>query len=450
MKDSLPSQTHSYPRELVSFIFDLWRDPQFLERLHAIGIGASFQLPERTLLEHVVSVCYQASLMREETRPVIFRLIICPAELIPNDVGPPTGLHQLKFTRPRLFNEREIYKLAPAADFYRTLIGIHIDREANPKIWGLIHSGTRWMQTVFGGRKMFPSLPFQIVIYVTGPGQISICLGTEIIAALNDGHINHPSPDIFTASWLTESYVKVRHKMLALHEAARSQSKKPWAILDQEFGKHLAQQTVRRIIGTIRNSHHGGMLIYLPMDMRHDFSAENSFISIRYPFHDDESRQRFATLMLRIMNAFAEFCGDPNNPEKVIGWNEYVTCQSEEIALLDEAIFNVADLIATLTATDGAVVMTKQQELLGFGGFVLGDTDRVEMVHRAFDPEGKHTKPELIEMVGTRHRAAYRLCQHLHDAFAVVISQDGDVEFVKWLNGVVTYWKHAPSGVPGF
>jgi len=53
-------------------------------------------------------------------------------------------------------------------------------------------------------------------------------------------------------------------------------------------------------------------------------------------------------------------------------------------------------------------------------------------------------------MVGTRHQAAYRLCQHLHDTFAIVISQDGDVEFVKWLNGAVTYWKHAPSGVPGF
>jgi hypothetical protein len=96
------------------------------------------------------------------------------------------------------------------------------------------------------------------------------------------------------------------------------------------------------------------------------------------------------------------------------------------------------------------VVMTKQQELIGFGGFVLGDTDRVEMVYRAFDPEGKHTKPEPIEMVGTRHRAAYRLCQQSHDAFAVVISQDGGAQFVKWLNGAVTYWEQAPSGVPGF
>jgi len=387
--------------------------------------------------------------MREETRPVIFRLIICSPELIPVDAGPPTGLHQIKFTKPRSFNERELYKLAPAADFYRTLIGIFINQEGMPQIWGLIHSGTRWMQTISGGRKMFPSLPLSLVIYVTGPGHISICLGPEIIASLNDGQIDCPSPDIFTATWLTESYTKVRHGMRALHEVARAQSKKPWAILDQEFGKSLAQQTVRRIISVIRNSHHGGMLIYLPPEMSQDFSVKNSFINIKYQFHDDESRQRFSTLMLRIMNILAELYGDPNNPEKIIGWHEYVTCQSEEIALLDEAIFNVADFIATLAATDGAVVMTKQQELLGFGGFVLGDPDRIEMVHRAFDPEGKRAQPELIEMVGTRHRAAYRLCQHLHDAFAVVISQDGDVEFVKWLNGAVTYWKHAPSGVPG-
>lgn len=441
---------HSYPRELVSFIFDLWHDPQFSERLREIGIDPSFQLPERSLFNYIISVCYQASLMREETRPVIFRLIICPPELIPADAGPPTGLHQLKFTEPRSFNERELYKLAPAADFYRTLIGMFIDQDGRPQIWGLIHSGTRWMQTVFGGRKIFPALPLGLAIYVTGPGQISICLGPEIIASLNDGQIDRPSPDIFTATWLTEGYTEVRHKMRALHEAARARSKKPWAILDQAFGKDLAQQTVRRIISVIRNSHHGGMLIYLSKDTGNDFSAENSFINIKYQFRDDESRQRFATLMLRIMNILAELYGDPNNPEKVVGWHEYVTCQSEEIALLDEAIFNVADFIATLAATDGAVVMTKQQELLGFGGFVLGDTDRIDTVHRAFDPEGESTQMERIEMVGTRHRAAYRLCQHLHDALAVVISQDGDVEFVKWLNGAVTYWKHAPSGVPGF
>ena len=156
------SQAHSYPRDLVSFIFDLWQDPQFLERLHSIGMNSSFQLPDRSLFEYIVSACYQASLMREETRPVMFRLIIRPPELFPVDMGPPTGFHVLQFTEPKTFNEQELYKLAPAADFYRTLIGIDLDREARPQIWGLIHSGARLrMQTVVGGRKMSLSLPRQ-------------------------------------------------------------------------------------------------------------------------------------------------------------------------------------------------------------------------------------------------------------------------------------------------
>ncbi|MEN6374161.1 MAG: putative sensor domain DACNV-containing protein [Smithella sp.] len=449
MKDFSMPQTHSYPHELVSFIFDLWQDVKFLER-ERIGIDFSFQLPDRSLFEQIVSVCYQASLMREETRPVMFRLIIRPSELFPVDMDPPAGLHILKFSEPRSFNEQELYRLAPAANFYRTLIGISIDQEEKPRIWGLIHSGLRWMTTIYGGRKISPALPSSLVIYVTGPGKISVCLGSKMIASLNGGQINPLAPNIFAAERLKESFAEEHYKLRLLHSQARDQSKRPWAVIDPEFSKSLVQQIFRRIIGVIRASRHGGMLIYVPIDMSQELSVENSFINIKYRFHADEPRHRFATLMLRIMNTFAKIYGDINDPEKVIGWHEYVTCQNEEIALLDEAIFNVAQFIATLAATDGAVVMTKQQELLGFGGFVLGDNEKIGIVHRVIDLDCKRTKPELTNMVGTRHQGAYRLCQHLHDALAVVISQDGDVELVKWLDGAVTCWSYAPSGVPDF
>jgi DNA integrity scanning protein DisA with diadenylate cyclase activity len=69
-------------------------------------------------------------------------------------------------------------------------------------------------------------------------------------------------------------------------------------------------------------------------------------------------------------------------------------------------------------------------------------------VARALDIEADQVEMELSEGVGTRHRAAYRLCQELHDAFAIVISQDGDVRLVKWHNGSVTYWTQAPTGIP--
>jgi hypothetical protein len=200
----------------------------------------------------------------------------------------------------------------------------------------------------------------------------------------------------------------------------------------------------------IRDSRHGGTLVYLPPDMSRKILSDNRHLTIKYQFCEEEPRQRFRSLMLKIMATLAERFGDPENPERVVGWQDYVTCRSEELALLDEALFDVAHFIAALSATDGAVVMTKHQELLGFGGVISGDIDKVETVNHALDIDGTLVEPEPSEGVGTRHRAVYRLCHDLHEAIAIVVSQDGSVRLVKWHNGAVTYWDQAPTGVPGF
>jgi hypothetical protein len=101
----------------------------------------------------------------------------------------------------------------------------------------------------------------------------------------------------------------------------------------------------------------------------------------------------------------------------------------------------VAHLIAALSAVDGAVVITKRFELLGFGAEISGKLPEVRTVARALDVEGKLAVQEGIEGVGTRHRSAYRLCSELKEA--VVVSQDGGARFVKWKDGAVTYWDQA-------
>src|SRR6266567_6426189 len=103
---------HAYPEELVSFIFEQWQEPQFQERLRSAGIDPSLRLPDRAVFEQVISTCYQASLLREEERPVRFRLIIRAPELFSAAEGPPTGLHRLHFARPRPLNEYELHSLA--------------------------------------------------------------------------------------------------------------------------------------------------------------------------------------------------------------------------------------------------------------------------------------------------------------------------------------------------
>ena len=441
---------HQYPLELVSFIFRIWEDPDFTERICSAGIDRSFQLPDRSLMEQLLSTCYQASLMQEEERKVLLRIIIQTPDLFPQEGGPPSGLHRLCFCKPRLFNEYELHRLAPAADFYRTLIGISIDSEKNLQIWGIIHSGTRWRQIEHGGRKTSPPLPNSLVIYISGPGQITVCIGSMMIAALNGGKINTPTMDVFSAHWLSESVAEIHSEIRRMHAMTRAASAKPWANLSPDLPKMLGQQVVRRIISVIRNSNHGGTLVYLPQEISKEIYEKNPYMTIKYLFCDEEPRYRLRSLILRIINMLAELYGDASLPGKTVGWYEYVTCKNDSIALLDEAIFDVAHLIAAFAAVDGAVVMTKRQEIVGFGGLISGDIDKVETVARALDAEGILTEIEPSENVGTRHRAAYRLCHDLHGAIVIVISQDGNVRIVTWHNGAVTYWDQSTPSLIGF
>jgi hypothetical protein len=256
---------HAYPQELVSFLLARWDEPRAPAEDESGGAqGPAEPLPERSMLEQLISVCYQASLMREEERPVNFRLIVREPEHFAEDEGPPDGLHRLIFTVPRPFNEFELQRLSPAADFYRSLIGVRIDPVEGPQMWGLVHSGSRWMQSFFGGRKSVAPLPPSLVIYVTGPGRIGVGRGAVMIASLNSGQINCPSLDIFTTAWLPESFADFRAELLALHEASRTRAKTPWALLEPGFVRLLVQQVAKRIISDIRNSRHGGTLVYIP------------------------------------------------------------------------------------------------------------------------------------------------------------------------------------------
>ncbi len=448
---SFEKTVHAYPRELASFLLELWGGTALPGHLAGSeDFREAVPLPDPDILEQLVSICYQASLLREEERSVNFRLILQDPERFPPEEGPPLGLHRLLFTSPRVLGEYELRRLSPAVDFYRSLIGVRFSPAHGLQIWGMVHSGPRWVQSIIGGRETSPTLPPSLVIQVTGPGRIVLCKGSVVIAALNGGQISVPSSEIFNSSWIAESFADVRNELTEIHQLARARAGRPWADLEPGFVKTLAQQVVKRIITTIRNSRHGGMLVYLPPDQAESLCCENRHMTVKYQFADEEPRQRFRTLITNIMNAVAEECADDLHPERPVGWNDYVSCCSEAIALLDEALFEFAHLIAGLAAIDGAVIMSKRHEVLGFGAVISGDMDKVDTVARALDIEGEHTVPVRSEEVGTRHRSAYCLCHELHDALVIVVSQDGAVRVIKWHKGIVTYWDQIPSGVLGF
>jgi len=128
-----PQDAYAYPNDLARFVRESWED----HKAGADGPGYEpTEVPETPILERLFSTCYQASLLREEERPVSFRAILAAPEDLPEGDGPPGGLHRLEFGKPRPFDERELRRLSPAADIERSLVGVRREEGGELEIWG--------------------------------------------------------------------------------------------------------------------------------------------------------------------------------------------------------------------------------------------------------------------------------------------------------------------------
>jgi DNA integrity scanning protein DisA with diadenylate cyclase activity len=77
---------------------------------------------------------------------------------------------------------------------------------------------------------------------------------------------------------------------------------------------------------------------------------------------------------------------------------------------------------------------------VGFGVEIQATQVPLTQVYRALDMEAQTLQPVPADHGGTRHRAAYRLCLAAPDCLAIVVSQDGNVQFVHNQQGKVVFW----------
>jgi hypothetical protein len=434
---------HAYHDDLSRFIRDCWPSCDAEDQREGAEFSA-VPLPASPFFENLLSTSYQVSMLREEERPVSLRILLAGPELFSNQEVPPTGLHRLVFSNPRPCNETELKKLSPAVDFSRSLVGVMLNREGEWQIWGLVHSGTRWLQHHHGGREVPPDFPKMPVIWIRGPGRLTVLRGTENLATLTEGRIITPAINVFESSWLREYFGLGQLEWPEMYVSLWE--KQNWhSITDPNLPGIIVRQAIMRIISTMREAHKGGTIIILPHERRNEFTSRNPLLNIKYQFKEDETRYRSLRLMFETLQTLAEEKGHKINPGKKLSWQEYIDSDSEKLSRLEEAWFELSHQMADFAMVDGAVLLTKGGCMLGFGGMILGDSDQVTTVARALDIEGKHRQEELTENVGARHRSVYYLCHQVPEALGIVISQDGNARFIKWKDGQVTYWEQPIS-----
>src|SRR3954447_26765653 len=108
-----------YPRDLHSVLQGLWNSKPFFKGWPKV------ELPPKAVLDEILDVCFQASMLTEEGRPTVFRLALLDSRSPVSPVQDSTSLPAITrctFTNPIPLNEAELRRLAPVADPRRVLI----------------------------------------------------------------------------------------------------------------------------------------------------------------------------------------------------------------------------------------------------------------------------------------------------------------------------------------
>jgi DisA bacterial checkpoint controller nucleotide-binding len=412
-------RTHSYPPELARCVEDNWPQGRVLP-------------VSSTLFCEALSIAFQASLTSEESRPTRFRLLLTPADVLPEDGAPNEGVLRLRFDQSRPFHADELRRLSPSTPFETALIGVHAEDD-KLRIWGIAHSGPAWLAPTWGGRSPVPNWTYDPIIHVVGPGRLAVrCAGT-LIGALQAGMIVNATIDVFESDWLPALFTRERQEAVEQHAARQARSQSP-TLAEHALVSRVGQHMLRRAIQLTRAAGHGGIILVV------DDPGLVDGLRLKYRFQQDAPAKRYRALLLEILDGLAA-----TTTESVVGLNEFAADSSPHVARVEQSIFELSRLIANLTSIDGAVVLDKRFGLIGFGAEVSAELPAPSGVYRALDSAGSERELDDIESVGTRHRAAYRFVNDHPRSLALVVSQDGDVRFVAKQDGEVVFWQQSVS-----
>jgi len=403
---------HAYPAQLADFVLDAWPP--------GVPLGL-----ERRQLAELVSTCFQATLAREEGRNVRFRLVAgTPAQV--TAALDPSHFMPLELSAAEPLNPEHLSRLSPAAPYHSSMIGVAA-LDAGWTIWGIVHTGADWLAPSWGGRDHHRSLGL-LEVHAWGPGRLGVYAARALVATLERGMIEATTTDVFTSAWL-------RRLFRPSGATAEDASESALNLADDALVRVISQHMVRRAVYLIRQAGKGGMILFAdPALIRNCALSTSGTLKFKYSFRAGDARQRYRQLLRRLVHTLGAHGEGPVNLER------FLKHETPEITHIEQAIFEVSSLIAGLAEVDGAVVMDKGLELVGFGAEVSGELPYPDTVWQALDVEGERRAPEPANAVGTRHRAAYRYVTAHPGGLAIVISHDGIVRFVANLGGDVVFW----------
>lgn len=392
-------------------------------RWNAVPGRQPFELPAESDLRQILDACYRASLRTEEHRPTRLVLVYAPIEMVPHRA-------LLLFEQPVEFSELQLVRLAPVADFQRTLIGCY-RFDGQIRIWGLFEHGNAWAEYSAGDPPGTPVEPFDVppdclAVSIEDPGAISIARGPREIVRWRGGAVlpPHENPLRQREEPLGQFFERLVEEIVAApeHHDLRTPTARECC---HRSMFDLYTTSVAGILDRIRLRRHGGSLVV----SRSGISEVQARVKYRVSRHPGLARN--------MVDYFRTLCKIAQLPEQPSTECERLArCASENaLSVASQQLIRGMNQVSLLAAADGAVLLDGSLRIDGFGVRFP-----VLLPPQATIRDAGTGVEYACDDWGLRHQSIFSVCREVEDAVGLIVSQDGGVKAVKNVGGDLCFW----------
>ena len=392
-----------FPKAIADVVYAEWTEGRSVP-----GHRPPQRPPER-VLTNLMNICFFASLKREEERITQFDLALCsPAEL------PEAAFGMSKFTRvftlmrfdePRRFSFNELVRLAPACNPEKTIILACYDEAGDLYLWGVVDVG--WRPSVI------PTCLTELRVRAFGPGELRIMLHGRVRCTFKDGRLSFSQRGLVNSGCIYDFFEGGGSFSSPELRSVLSRGPSESAMMGNSFPSGSRLLVLQEIIERMQQLQHGGCILVVPEGKSFHHLPQ---MAVKYRCQDN--------------TVWNYLCGRAslNDP-----------FQKEDV---ENGLRDALDALVRLTAVDGAVLVTRRFELLGFGAVVQLPQNIHYKVFRSTDNYARQSMEYAVESFGTRHRSAFEFCYRGVPSVAIVASQDGEIKVMTRVGAHIFFWEN--------
>ena len=412
-------ETHHFPSDLAECVTSLW--DTFIGG--AVDVEEAYVrplLPSPSQLKSLLETAYLASLETHEAHALEF-FICCTPDLADAKDHYDFGIVEAwEFRNHRPYDVDEIRRLGLATNLDTSALWVSFPHDPQKKlsIWGLVNFGGRWAEARRGHTYSFDSLPHALSIRAEGPGRLIVYQGDYAIVSLAGGKIiegqSVPTVELLGINSLFDKTLEnLKDKITSPeHESPKEWNSFQWIALIN---------AIYAILNEIQRNGYGGTLIFV-----REMSIVEDLLRIKYRLSRNIHHLRYRFIeLINSRHKHSDYLWQNPSTGKAEDSTSTLELQEAQRKLAETCSF-----IGRLAATDGAIVLDTNLDVIGFGVEIL--TDKLQSAQVWEIPD--YLKPERIEgdseQFGMRHRSAMRLCAAIADCASFVVSQDGEVSLM--------------------